>query len=45
VIIGDDDTGDAIRCHALNGDTGSAGEGLPESLKKIVGRLANRKKP
>jgi hypothetical protein len=30
VIIGDNDTGDAIRYHAPNGDTEFAGEGLRE---------------
>jgi hypothetical protein len=33
VIIGDDDTGNAIRYHALNGDTEFPDAGLPESLK------------
>jgi hypothetical protein len=35
MIVGDDNTGDAIRCHAADGNTESAGEGLPESLKKL----------
>jgi hypothetical protein len=37
VMIGNDDTGDAIRCHALNGKTEFAGERLRRILKSLSG--------
>ena len=45
VIICDNDSGDAIRYHARNGNTESAGKGLPESLKKSSRRWLSEDSP